>query len=231
MSILDPNIEIRLYLEEKLLREVVPLINVAKRLDAERTDDDPPECVYSQDYVIPQDMIDSADQAYASGVDYSISDALVADSLIVGDNYDSRDIKDYAFRISATRQFDPQLLEARRSRYTVGNPDDTLDLELNFYEWRGRRHAYLPLVESHFIFECHAKSPKRAHDLWELLDKFLHDPQPNVFGRRIFFGKLFVYFCLRSQLPQLYLETQSRLGGPTYEFASAYRIMYSEQEE
>lgn len=154
---------------------------------------------------------------------YTPGEVSIAESLRVSDG---------RWRISVGKQYMPNQQDLDPER----NIDMTPDPQLTFYEWRGRRHAYLPLVESYFMFECYNMSAPGAHDLWKLLDTFLHDPEYTntdgsmAFERHIHFGKLYVYFCLRSQIPQLYLETRSRLDGATTEFASAYRMMYSEQE-
>ena len=140
-----------------------------------------------------------------------------------------------AFRIRATKQFDTDAL--RYSSETQGADSDDIDLrnslnddyQITFHEWRGRRHSYLPIVESHFVFECYGPVLEHAHTLFELIDKFLHDPCPGTGSREILFGDLYIYSSLRARLPELYLELESRgVGLP--QFAVAYRLIYSEQE-
>ena len=140
-----------------------------------------------------------------------------------------------AFRIRATKQFDADAL-----RYQAETPgpkpaniaiENALndDYQITFHEWRGRRHSYLPIVESHFVFECYGPGLEKAHLLFALVDKFLHDPCPGTGSREILFGDLYIYSSLRARLPELYLELESRgVGLP--QFAVAYRLIYSEQE-
>lgn len=138
-----------------------------------------------------------------------------------------------SFRIAATKQFDTDALRrgAKDEPYAERLNDD---YQVSFSEWRGRRHMYLPIVESHFVFECYGPSPQKARDLSQLIDLFLHDPASSGMGsvdlgREVCFGRLSVYFCLRARLPELYLELASRVGGLP-QFAVTYRLMYSDED-